>query len=217
MHAVPVWYDLSRMSNRRWLGVCVACHYLIASTLAVAIHEGGHAIAHIIMGDTVYCLHVTPFSGQVLALYPLYPSVPAAVENLSGIATTQLTFLVLAGLRIGGRRWTGFFWDSLYLMFLIVLAFDAVYLLVSGPIHFGDVYQTTKALRWPSAAFVVPGVAMCWLNYRIVHRLIREWSGRYFGGTTPGSRGTVLRWFFVVVLPAIFVYWAFVSPMESPW
>jgi hypothetical protein len=212
-----VWYDLDQKAERRWLGACLACLYLLASVPAFTVHEGGHAVSHLLAGETVYCFYVTPFGGQVLALYPPFSESSGVIEELSGILATQLAFYLLVGTRLFQRRTIPFFLDSLYLMLLIVLAFDAVYLLISGPIHFGDVYWATKRLGWPTFAFVLPGAVLTWLNYRLVRKLLRVWSARHFGGTTAGNTGMVFRWFFGVLLPIVFFYWAFISPMEWPW
>jgi len=215
MTAVPAPYDLGRKANRRWLGICLAFLFLIATWLATAIHEGGHALVHWMNGDTIYGFYFTPFAGQVLALYPARPTALTGLEDLAGILVTQITFFLLVGLRLAFRRTIPFVFDALYQMLLVMLAVDALYLAFSGPLHVADVYDATRSLGWSPYIFVVPGLVLCYVNYKLLRRLFRDWAQRWFADTATGSRWMVIRWCVATWFLTTVVYWS-VYPLKWP-
>jgi hypothetical protein len=166
---------VSCKSERIKLSLYLVLVFLVTITAVMAIHEAGHAIADILIGNKVYCIHISPFFGQVLAIYHGKPSISQGLHHLSGIILTQLVGIGLCLFAKSKRTTQSLYRESLLVMFIVGCFSDIVYLIMSVLFRFGDGNEAVKHFHISWLWMLLAGLLLIIFDVRLLRVPLRKW------------------------------------------
>ncbi|MCX7016057.1 MAG: hypothetical protein NTW86_26455 [Candidatus Sumerlaeota bacterium] len=166
-------------TDRAAMGLYLGLVFVLSQTLTIAVHECGHALVMLLLGNTVYGIHITPWAGQVLAIVDHEMFVEGVYVNLAGVVATQLLLMINTVLakRLGKARWL--FLDSFIMMLSIACLFDMACFATSGIVGFGDAAVTATSFGCHPIWLALASGGVLFLDLKLVAPAVLRWRREY--------------------------------------
>jgi hypothetical protein len=205
--ALPI-VSLQTRTDRWLLGAYFALMLYVVAPLEGLAHEGSHAIGHLLAGDPVRAIFISPFIGQVLALYPAGRAPVQGWISAAGPLGGLLLGYLVTGLYLRKRRAWGLWGDSALLMIIwATLLAEPGYVIAGSLGNFGDPQQMAAHLgvsRW--LVFAV-GLVMVLVNAPLLHRAFARWRRTYAPQSQPRQLGSAINVFLLCIVLIGIPYW----------